>query len=172
MQEAAVPDASGASLGLAGLRQGLRDWESTGSTTYRTYYDVLLADALAKRGERAESLQVIDQSLRLVEQTDERMVEAELLRMRGELAIVETTAEASAWTAAASDFERALGIARRQEARSLELRAAISLVRWHLRQGQPAVEAKRVLAATCDAFTEGYQSADHVEARALLADST
>jgi len=159
--------------GLAGLRQGLRDWHTTGSLTYRTYFDGLLADALAKLGELAESRHVVDQALLLVEKTDERMVEAELYRLRGELALRQAGIEVSAGIAAAeSDFERALAIARRQEARSLELRAAISLVRLRRQQGQKTDDSQQALTRICSSMTEGQQLADQIEARSLLADST
>jgi predicted ATPase len=139
--------------------------------TYRTYFDGLLADALARLGELAESRQILDQALLLVEQTDERMVEAELYRLRGELALRQAGAEESAWIAAASDFERALAIAQRQEARSLELRAAISLARLRRQQGWRVDDAQRTLACICAGMSEGRQLADQLEARSLLAES-
>ena len=152
-----------AQKGLARLRAGLVDWEATGSVTYRTYYDVLLADALMQLDQSAEARRIIDESLSLVQATDEHMVSPELYRLRGELSLREAS-----YPGATQDFETALALARRQEARSLELCAAISLVRLRGQQGMPKEEAPRELAAILDAFGEGFASADHAEARALL----
>jgi adenylate cyclase len=166
------------SEGLARLRQGLADWEATGSVTYRTYYDVLLADALlaearladeSSPGRARECRRVIDQSLALVQQTDEQMVAAELYRLRGELAMHEASSSGASsdadWQAAAADFRQALAIARSQEAKSLELRAATSLARWHKLSGQSSDEARQIVAQVCDSLTEGHGLADYVEAR-------
>jgi predicted ATPase len=166
--------------GLARLRQGLAEWEATGSVTYRTYYDVLLADTLLAAVRRAagesrsalteECRAVIDRSLALAHDTDEQFVAAELHRLRGELALLDGSANfgpaASITNDARADFEAALSIARRQEARSLALRAATSLARWHARRGgNQADEAHRTLAELCDSFSEGRDLADSVEAR-------
>ncbi len=168
--------------GMARMQQGLREWEATGSVTYHTYYDVLLADALlaearlaaspATSSEARECRRVIDQSLALVEQTGERMVAAELYRLRGELAMHTAAAEHTSvndhWQAAAADLEQALAIAQAQEARSLELRAATSLARRHQMQGRPLGEARRLLAQVVGSLAEGHSLPDFAEARAML----
>jgi predicted ATPase/predicted Ser/Thr protein kinase len=156
-------DRQAAEQGLARLRAGLADWEATGSVTYRTYYDALLADALMQLNEPAESRRVLDQSLQLCRQTDEQMVAAELHRLRGQLAQREGTPPM-----ARADLESAVTIAQRQEARSLELRAAISLVRLLQHHSLPADDARRMLATLLDSLAEGGPSADQSDARALL----
>jgi predicted ATPase len=99
-----------------------------------------------------------------VEQQEERWWEAEIFRLRGVLLLRQTgtpQAEAEAW------LQRALDVARRQEARSLELRAAMSLARLWQQQGKRA-EARELLAPIYAWFTEGFDTADLREAKALL----
>jgi predicted ATPase len=109
--------------GLARLRQGLRDWRATGSVTYMTYYLGLLAAALQHQSEVEQAAATVEEALALATQTDERMVEAELLRLRGELRLASTSDPANL-SLAEVDFRRALQVATRQQARSLVLRAA------------------------------------------------
>jgi predicted ATPase len=135
------------------LRQGLDAWQATGSVTYRTYFLGLLAEVLGRAGRVADGLEVLDEALALVEETSERLFEAELYRLRGELRHA-TGREAE------DDFRRALAVARRQGAKSLELRAATSLARL---SGE-----REPLAATLAWFTEGFDTRDIQEARALL----
>src|SRR5262249_40426543 len=73
--------------GLSRLRQGLRDWQATGSLTYRTYYLGLLADALTAKEQFDEARQTLDTALTVAQQTGEGVYEAELYRMRGELTL-------------------------------------------------------------------------------------
>jgi predicted ATPase len=154
-----------ASAGLGRLQHGLGDWKATGSITYVTYYLALLADALWRQGYHEQAEQTVDEALRLAEHTDERMVEPELFRLRGELRL--ERGEQAAWPQAEADFRRALTVARNQQARSLELRAAASLTRLQRQQGLPADGAAQ-LAAALGEFTEGQQSPDIREAQALL----
>jgi predicted ATPase len=100
-----------------------------------------------------------------VEQYDERWWEAEIHRLRGVLLLRQTgTPQAEAEAC----FQRALDVARRQEAKSLELRAAMSLARLWQQQGKRA-EAHELLAPIYSWFTEGFDTADLQEAKALLA---
>ncbi len=170
---AAAPHAA---EGLARLRQGLAEWEATGSVTYRTYYDVLLADTLLAAVQRADAAsadkaqecrRALDQSLALVLETDERMVAAELYRLRGELTMRGARA-ADDWQAAATDLQQALAISRQQDARSLELRAATSLARWHQMQGQASDEARQRIAQLCKTLAEGHALPDYNEARQTI----
>jgi predicted ATPase len=99
-----------------------------------------------------------------VEQHDERWWEAEVCRLRGVLRLRQAgtpQAEAEAW------LQRALDVARRQEAKSLELRAAMSLARLWQQQGKRA-EARALLAPIYGWFTEGFDTADLQEAKTLL----
>jgi predicted ATPase/predicted Ser/Thr protein kinase len=153
-----------AAQGLARLRAGLADWEATGSVTYRTYFDALLADALMQLGQPAEARRVIDQSLQLVQETAEHMVSPELYRLRAELSL-----RASMYPPATADMETALAHARDQEARSLELLAALSLVRLHREQGVSLEMAKQSVATALAAVEPDQNSALHREARECLA---
>jgi predicted ATPase/DNA-binding winged helix-turn-helix (wHTH) protein len=125
-----------------------------------------LAAGLAGAGQIAEGLVVVDRALARVEQTEARWCLAELLRTKGELLLLgqEPTAVATAERC----FREALDVARRQAALSWELRAAMSLARlWH---GQQRVnQARELLGPVYRRFTEGFETADLVAARTLLA---
>ncbi len=95
------------------------------------------------------------------------MIESELYRLRGEMRLPGSSDDPAAWSLAEADFRKALEIARRQEARSLELRAAASLTRLQGRSGRRADGAHH-LAATLASFTEGLQMPDLLVARELL----
>jgi predicted ATPase len=152
--------------GLAQLRQGLAAWVATGSETYRTYYLALFAEALGREGKTEEGLSVLAEALALAESTGERFHEAELHRLRGEFLLRRDLASGAAREAEAG-FQQALAVARRQQAKSLELRAAMSLIRLYRQQGRPA-EARPLLAETYGWFTEGFDTTDMQEAKALL----
>jgi predicted ATPase len=154
-----------AHAGLSRLQHGLGEWKATGSTTYVTYFLALLADALWRQGYLHQAEQTVEEALRLAEYTDERMVEPELFRLRGELRLAR--GERAAWSQAEADFRRALAIAGNQQARSLELRSAASLTRLQRQQGLPADGATHLAAALAE-FTEGRQAPDLLEAQALL----
>jgi adenylate cyclase len=106
----------------------------------------------------------VDEALNRVEATGERFSEAELHRLKGELLQMQRASEDEI----ESCFLHALDIARRQEAKSLELRAAMSLARLWQTQGR-AMEAHQMLAEIYGWFTEGFDTADLQEAKALLA---
>jgi predicted ATPase len=111
-----------------------------------------------------DGLQALAEAHTLVEQQEERWWEAEIARLRGVLLLQQPRplqAEAEAC------FQRALDVARRQEAKALELRATMSLARLWQQQGQRA-EAYELLAPIYGWFTEGFDTADLQEARALL----
>jgi serine/threonine protein kinase/predicted ATPase len=156
--------------GIPQLRQGLLDWQATGSATYRTYYLALLADTLAGHGKLMEGHGILDEALLLVEQTDERFFEAELHRLRGELhlqGLRAPTRESSAPAEAA--FRQALEVSRRQDAKSLELRAATSLARLQRKLGGD-YESRQRLAEIYAAITQGRDTADLRDASVLLAE--
>ena len=116
-------------------------------------------------GDLEEGLATLAEALDFVEKTGERYCEAELYRLQGELQLMqadEVTAEAS--------FHRAIAVARRQQAKSWELRAAISLARLWQRQGK-ADEAHRLLGPIYEWFTEGFDTPNLKEAGMLLANS-
>ena len=118
----------------------------------------------AHLGHTADGLQALAEAHTLVEQHEERWWEAEIARLQGVLLLrqpVPPQAEAEAW------LQRALDVARRQEAKALELRAAMSLARLWQQQGRRA-EAQALLAPVYCWFTEGFDTADLQEAKALL----
>jgi predicted ATPase len=162
----ALAEQGGWTSGIAQLRQGLTDFAATGSGTYRTYYLALLAEALGRDGQFEEGLAVLAKALALARETGEEFHGAELHRLQGEFLLRHPPADDASLKAEAC-FRHALAIARRQKARSLELRAAVSLARLH--QKQNCEDDARLLLAECyDWFTEGFDTPDLREAKALL----
>jgi predicted ATPase len=150
--------------GLAQVRQGIAAWQATGATLRVPYFCTVLAEVADHLGHTEDSLQILTEAQTLVEQYEERWWEAEIYRLRGVLLLKQTgtpPAEAEAW------LQRALEVARRQEAKSLELRAAMSLSRLWQQQGKQT-EAQALLAPIYGWFTEGFDTADLQDARALL----
>ena len=126
----------------------------------------MLAEGHAHLSHTEDGLQALAEAHTLVEQQEERWWEAEIARLRGVLLLRQTeTPQAEAETC----FRQALDIARHQEAKSLELRAATSLARLWQQQGKRA-EAYDLLAPIYHWFTEGFDTADLQDARALLAE--
>jgi predicted ATPase len=152
--------------GIAQLRQGLTAWKAAGSETYRTYFLALLAEALGKDGQIEASLGVLAEALAQMHATGEGFHGAELYRLQGEFVLRQEETEAAIGRAEAC-FDQALSVARQQQAKSLELRTAMSLARLHQKQGRQA-EARRLLAECYDWFTEGFDTLDLREAKVLL----
>jgi predicted ATPase len=123
-----------------------------------------LAEAYGQAGQVDEGLQVLAEALIYVEQSGECWWEAELHRLKGELLLLQSSDNRAE---AAASFQQALAIAQRQQAKSWELRAATSLARLWQRQGKRA-EAYELLAPVYGWFTEGFDTADLQEAKALL----
>jgi predicted ATPase len=150
--------------GLAQIRQGIAAWRATGAAVFVPYLSTLLAEVSAHLGHAEDGLQALAEAHTLVEQHEERYWEAEIARLRGVILLRQPEtpqAEAETW------LRRALDVARRQEAKSLELRAAMSLSRlWH-QQGKRA-EAYELLAPIYSWFTEGFDTADLQAAKTLL----
>ncbi len=155
--------------GIAQIRQGLAAWRATGAELARPYFLALLAEAYGKGGQTEEGLNVLAEALTVVDKTGERFYEAELYRLKGTLTLqsevrgprseVEREAEECFW--------KAIEIARRQQAKSLELRATMSLARLWQQQGKKA-EAHELLSEIYHWFTEGFDTKDLQEAKALL----
>jgi class 3 adenylate cyclase/predicted ATPase len=150
--------------GLVELQQGIAGLRAMGAGIWLPFRCTMLADVFDLLGNTKEGLQSLAEAQTLMTQTAERWWEAEIYRLEGTLLSRSSTAppaEVETW------FRRALDVARRQEAKSLELRAAISLARlWH-RQGKQA-EARDLLAPIYNWFTEGFDAPDLKEAKALL----
>jgi DNA-binding SARP family transcriptional activator/predicted ATPase len=148
--------------GIREMREGLVAMESIGVRCYATGTLRALAEAQATVGRSDEGLATVTEALSLVEETEERHWEAELYRLRGELlAMRGDTAEAEA------SLQRAIEVARRQEAKSWELRATVSLCRLLQKQGRQE-EGRQLLVEVYGWFTEGFDTPDLQEARALL----
>ena len=150
--------------GLEQLHQGLTALRATGSEVLRPYFLALLAAGYATTGQPAAGLTELAEALTLAEKTAERWYTPEIHRLKGELLLQQSAAQQEE---AEASLHQALTVARRQQAKSLELRAAMSLSRlWH-QQGKHT-EAYELLAPIYGWFTEGFDTADLQEARALL----
>jgi len=150
--------------GMALIRQGLSAYRATGAELFRTYWLALLAEACRTAAQTEAGLHTLGEALAMVDKTGERVYEAELYRLKGEFTLRRSPEH---HTEAETCFRQALEVARRQQAKSWELRAAISLGRLWQRQGKHA-EARVLLALVYGWFTEGFDTADLQEARALL----
>jgi class 3 adenylate cyclase/predicted ATPase len=152
--------------GVAQLHQGLNALLSTGGKARKPYYLALLAEAYEKVGQTEEGLATVSEAIELVNKTEERWYEAELHRLKGEL-LLQLSSDNQ--TDVEACFHQALSIARNQQAKSLELRAAISLSRlWQINGNQN--KARQLLGEVYGWFTEGFDTADLIEAKALLDD--
>jgi predicted ATPase len=157
------------SEGTAAMRQGLLDWQATGSVTYRTLFLGILAQTLLRRDDVADSRLLLDEALAVAGQTGEGLYEPELHRLIGESLLASTSDpdDAEALAQAEEKFHQAVSLARSQNAKSLELRAAISLARMSARQNVSSAAARQTLAETYACFTEGLDTPDLVAAREL-----
>jgi predicted ATPase len=150
--------------GMAQVRQEISAYRATGTTLAVPYFYTLLAEVCDHLGHIEDGLQALAEAHTLVEQQEDRWCEAESARLRGVLLLRQTgTPQAEAETC----LRQALDVARRQEAKSLELRAAMSLARLWQQQAK-RVEAYELLAPIYGWFTEGFDTADLQEAKALL----
>jgi predicted ATPase len=151
--------------GIAQMRQGIAAHRTTGAEVGRQY-PALLAEAYGKGGQAEEGLTILAESLAALEKTGQHACEPELHRLKGELLLRQAVPDAPQ---AETCFKQALAVARRQQAKSWELRAAMSLSRLWQQQGKRA-EARELLAPIYNWFTEGFDTADLQEAKALLED--
>jgi class 3 adenylate cyclase/tetratricopeptide (TPR) repeat protein len=150
--------------GITQMRQGLDTLLAIGTVGFRPYLLALFAEGHAALGRLAEGLNILDEALGLVEKNGQRLHEAELYRLRGELLLKQSVSDEQQ---AEACFHQALDIARRQQAQSWELRVATSLSRLWQQQGK-RTEAHELLAPIYGRFTEGFATADLQEAKALL----
>ena len=157
--------ASGAvEAGIAQLRQGLEGWRATGAAINWTWWLGLLTDSYARGGHAGEGLAVVAEALAFVAKTGEHLYEAELYRLKGELLLRQTSPDA---IQAEACFQQALEVARHQQAKSWELRAALSLSRLWQHQGK-RTDAYDLLGPIYGWFTEGFDTADQQDAKVLL----
>ena len=159
-------------LGLSGkasdavqmITTGINAHRSTGATIYVPMYLSHLMRAYAEVGQFDDAWRCIEEAMRAVVKTKESLWEAEIHRIAGEIALISPELDAAP---AEAHFERALVVARQQQAKSWELRAAMSLARLWRDQGK-VCEARDLLASVYGWFTEGFDTRDLKEAKALL----
>src|SRR5262249_53093757 len=135
-----------------------------GTKQQHGYFLALLTEALNQAGRVEEGLDALREGMDVAQQTNEPFYEAELYRLRGEALVKQGILSLSE---AESCFQRAIEIARQQQAKSFELRAVMSLARLWLQQGK-LEEGRAILADIYGWFTEGFESADLKDARGLL----
>jgi predicted ATPase len=148
--------------GIAQIQAGLAAWHVTGARLLDTQWLGFLAEAHLQADQLGEALSALDRAIETAAVTAESHYQAELYRLKGVL-LAETgdAAEAASW------LQRAIDVARSQQAKSLELRAATSLARLWRDQGKRA-QAHDLLAPVYGWFTEGFDTADLKDAKALL----
>jgi predicted ATPase len=152
--------------GMAQMRQGLAAYRASGTDRQRPYYLALLAEGYGSIGQTAEGLSLLTEALALVDKIGEQGWGAELHRLQGELLLAQEGERQQVQEAEAC-FHQALNVARRQQAKSWELRAAMGLSRLWQRQGKRD-DARQLLTPVYGWFTEGFETADLQEAKALL----
>ena len=174
--------------GIAQIQQGLVACQSTGAQIARSRYLAMLAEAYGNAGQATEGLALLAEALTVAQSTGERFYEAEFYRLKGELVLKaniqypKSTGDtlrrpdssrgrrcSNPHVEAEECFRQAIASARCQGAKSLELRAVLSLSRLWQSQGQKE-EARQLLAEIYGWFTEGFDTADLQEAKALLAE--
>jgi predicted ATPase len=154
----------GAKEGITQIEQGLLAFRATGAEIHRPYYLALLAEAYGTMGEPEAGLTALAEALTLADKTGERWYEAELYRLKGALLLQQSS---SNQTEAENCFQQAIAIAQKQSAKSWELRATTSLARLWQSQGKRE-EARQLLGDIYHWFTEGFDTADLQDAKALL----
>ena len=166
--------------GIGQMRQGVAAYQATGAEFPRPYFLSLLAEAYGRGEQVGEGLSTLAEALAMVDKTGERFYEAELYRLKGQLTLQQGQVSGSAFhgadphpltrdpqAEAEACFLKAIEIARKQQAKSLELRAVMSLSRLWQQQGKTK-EAHHLLAEIYGWFTEGFDTKDLQEAKALI----
>ena len=156
--------------GIAFMRQGLDAYRATGAEVLRPYFLALLAETCVKVGQVADGLAMLEEALTLTQESGTRWCEAEIYRIKGEL--LRSTVDGRRSTEEVESegetcFQKAIEVARGQSAKSWELRATVSLCRLWQGQGKRE-EARKMLAEIYGWFTEGFDTADLKDAKALL----
>jgi len=151
---------------IARIREGVAKWTRLGRTVHLPYGLAFLAEGLARHGDRAAALATLREGLATADATGEHMWDAELHRVTGTVLLAENKPDEGQ-----ASLQQALRIAQAQQAKSLELRAATSLARLWGEQGR-RTEARDLLAPVYGWFTEGFDTADLREAKALLDELT
>jgi predicted ATPase len=159
--------------GIAQIQQGLAAHQATGAKLWHPYYLALLAEAYEQTGQIEAGLSMLAEALAAMDKTGERYYEAALYRLKGTLTLRSKVQGPKSYVEKEAEecFHAAIEIARRQGAKSLELRAVMSLARLWQQQGKKA-EARQLLAEIYNWFTEGFETKDLQEAKALLEELT
>ena len=150
--------------GMTQIRQGLTAIRVAGAEIVRPYFLALLSEAHRKAGQTEAGLRVVAEALSEGDETGQRYYEAELYRLKGELLLAQAVNNC---TVAETCFHKAIAIAQNQSAKSLELRASTSLAKLWQQQGKRQ-DAYDLLAPVYNWFTEGFDTADLKDAKALL----
>jgi class 3 adenylate cyclase/predicted ATPase len=150
--------------GMIELRQGLTDWRAIGTELFVPYFMTVLADGCSAFKRVDEALAALTEGWEAIERTGEYWWKAEVHRLKGDLLLDQSTSDVAQ---AADYFRQALDVARTQQAKSLELRAATSLARLWQSQDRRQ-EAYELLVPLHDWFTEGFDTADLKVAKLLL----
>jgi len=150
--------------GIALIREGLAGSRATGAELNRPYFLTLLAGACKYTGHLDDGLSALTEALAAADEHENRHYEAEMHRLKGELLLRQDDSNVAE---ARRCFERAIEIARKQSTKSFELRATMSLTRLIATQGRRG-EARAMLAEIYNWFTEGFDTADLKDAKALL----
>lgn len=151
--------------GIALMREGLTAFEATGAVAGKTAYLAIMAQGLVHSGRNEEAMETLKSAFAVADKLGEHLVVAELHRLRGEL--LSRLGQGGEANASEACFCRALDAARRQSAKSLELRAATGLARFW-RDRAKACEAFDLLAPVYGSFAEGFDTLDLLEARDQL----
>jgi len=146
------------------IASGIAVWRSTGATSWLPVYLAHLACAHSQLGQFDDSRRCIGEAITAIETTEERWWEADVHRIAGEIALMSPEPDAAK---AEAYFDRALAVARQQQAKSWELRAAMSMARLWRDQGKRQ-QAHDLLAPIYGWFTEGFDTLDLKNAKALL----
>jgi predicted ATPase len=169
VRNCALPEREQAEERITQMRQSLGAYRATGSGSQwiEPYFLALLAEAYGNAGQVHEGLHAMTEALDVISTTREFAWEAELYRIKGELLLNEKYEMGNTEWTPEDCFKKALDVARDQQAKSWELRAAMSLSRLWQQQDRQA-EARQLLAEVYNWFTEGFDTADLQEAKALL----
>jgi len=149
---------------IPAIYEGIAIYRAMESALWLPYFLTLQAETYGEAGQPDAGLCFLDEARTVMDSTQERFYEAEVHRVQGELVLAQA---ADQYALAETCFQQALAIARRQQAKSWELRAAMSLSRLWQQQGKHT-EARALLAPVYSWFTEGFDTADLHEAKALL----
>lgn len=149
--------------GIPLMHQGLTGWQATGQRLLYNYFYALLAEGYALAGRSAEGLELLMTGQALATTYDDHFYRAELYRLQGDLLL----AHGEALDKVAMAYQQAIAISRQRQEKSLELRATIHLARLWQQQARIA-DAYQLLSGIYNWFTEGFDTADLVEAKALL----